>query len=69
MTKRQPRAGTGAKSTSVYLTDEERETWERVSRELNLSKKEALLRGLRALERRNDLTTEQVVEWVRRHGG
>jgi hypothetical protein len=68
MTKRQPRAGTGAKSTSVYLTDDEREAWERVSRDLNLSKKEALLRGLRALERGNDLTTEQVLDWIKRHG-
>ena len=68
MTKRQPRAGTGAKSTSVYLTDEERDLWDRVSTDLNLTKKEALVRGLRALERRNDLTPEQVAEWVLRQG-
>lgn len=68
MTKRHPRAGTGAKSTSVYLSDDERALWERVSTDLNLTKKEALLKGLRALERRNDLTPEQVAEWVLRQG-
>jgi len=56
MTKRQPRAGTGAKSTSVYLTDDERALWDRVSVTLDLSKKDVLLRGLRLLERNHNGT-------------
>jgi hypothetical protein len=72
MAKRQPRGDTGAKSTSVYLTDEERALWDAVASELKLSKKEALIDGLKALRGSHNggpLTNEELVAELKRRLG
>lgn len=57
----------GAKSTSIYLTDAERDLWDRIATERNVTKKDALLAGLRALDRADaEPTPEQALEILAR---
>ena len=61
------RASSGAQSVSVYLLPEERALWDRLAPERGMSKKDAFVAGLRALED-GEITADDVIAWVRAHG-
>jgi hypothetical protein len=52
---------------SVYLLPEERALWDRLAPERGMSKKDAFVAGLRALED-GEITADDVIAWVRAHG-
>jgi hypothetical protein len=55
------REAAGVKSTSVYLTEDERDRWERLAARLGLNKTETLRAAFDALEARGEPTPEEAL--------
>lgn len=55
------------KATSIRLSDEEMELLDRVAAERNISKTAAIVAGLRALDAREPLSQDAVVDWIKRN--
>jgi len=53
--------------TSLRLQPATRERWDEVVKRYGTTREDVLLRALDALEA-DDMTVDQVVDWIRRHG-
>lgn len=58
----------GGGRLTFNLTPAEMAKWERLKDQIGSTQKAALMHAIEAGLGSNDLTTEQVLEWVRRHG-
>lgn len=56
----------GIQSTSFKFTPEEKELLDRLAEEHG-GRKAVIIAGLQALDRKNDLTQKEVIEWIRRN--